>query len=124
MTEQQSHLSEDSFSSVSPTDVPLASDLHLSTTLTQILTPLLNPDGCTGAARKLKLMVGYEYALVTVRQVSLPSVSLPILIAVGVEIGNGGMTLADFVSQVSDQIISWMKARDPDTHHPSWITLA
>ena len=102
--------------------MPFATDLP--TTLQQILTPLLGADSTLGTARKFKFKAGYEYALSTPTQGAPLVASDAILLVDGLEIGNGGVTVEGFASNVSEQIIAWMKTAGTNNAVQRWITLA
>jgi hypothetical protein len=96
------------------TDKPLSADGRLSTTLTEILGPLVNVGDSTGTPPSLTIAVAYEYELGGFDSQHGPLTATDAICLVpAADIGSGGSRLTDFCSQLADFILSWMIEYNP-----------
>jgi hypothetical protein len=108
-----------------PIDVPFKTDLK--TTLNQILEPLLSVGATTGNPPKLKVGVGYEYALGESSSDTPLVATNAVLLVDGLELvepGGSGTSISDFTKNIADQFDAWMKTTGANASLPSWITLS
>ena len=100
-------------------DVP--HDTDLPTSLRRIFAPFLAVGATIGAALKLKVKVGYEYALSTDSQGNPLVATIPILLVDGVELSDQA-SLDQFVRNVNNQSVAWMtdrcQQRDAEVAYP------